>query len=111
MTDDPLDFAAHPYGVELVGPFVEEWRVTVRGYRVPHLTAIPSADGASVSLCLDERFLIVGTDEEVRKWIPFLADAMAVAAGWSCHGEQATPLNRFKTRMTGLGPTDLEPRP
>lgn len=94
------------YGVELVGPFVAEWKVTCNGYRVPNLSAIPfeAEDGTDmVNLCLDERFLIEATKYEAQKWIPFIANCMAVAAGYSAFGENSrhNP-NPFQVKMTGL---------
>lgn len=88
--------------VELVGPFVEEWRVVLDGYEVPNLSAIVRKDGG-IMLSLDHRFLIEGPREEVEKWIWIVANAMAIGAGYSCHGENCTPINPFKVRMTGIG--------
>src|SRR5690349_7700986 len=102
-----FDYTAHPYGVKAIGPFVEEHRLTVLDYRVPYISAIPQSDG-SWSLCLDERFVIDCSDDEMRKWIPFVADAMAVAAGYSCHGENSGPINPFKNRLVGLTGIETE---
>jgi|SRR4051812_6093245 hypothetical protein len=98
--DNEFDYDAFPYGVKIIGPFIEEHRLTVLDYRVPYITAYP-LNGGMVRLVLDERFAIEGTDDEVRKWVPFLANAMAVAAGFSCHGEPSGPVNPFKTRLLG----------
>jgi hypothetical protein len=73
------------YGVKFIGPFQPEYKITVDGYRVPYLTALSSGD--NVLLCLDERYILEVNKEEASKWLPFLANAMAVAAGYSCHGE------------------------
>lgn len=88
----------------IVGPFTPEYRVTIDGYRVPHINARLLDDGR-VDVTLDGRFGMpepVDRDEFDR-WIYIVANAMAIAAGYSCHGEYCTPLNKFKTRMTGLG--------
>jgi hypothetical protein len=93
------------YNVEFVGPFVEEWKITHDGYRVPYLSAIrhSGVNEGTVSLSLDERFLIDATDDEARKWIPFIANCMAVAAGYSCFGENSVKdPNPFKVGMIGL---------
>lgn len=107
MADD-FDYMAHPYGVKIIGPFVAEYRLTVRDFRVPYMSAFPMQDG-SWNLVCDERFMIECTDDELRKWLPYLADAMAVAAGFSSFGENARPVNPFAVRMSALGPDDLKP--
>lgn len=76
------------YGVTFVGPFQPEHRVIVEGRCIPHLSAIPINDGASILLSLDHRFIIEGTPEEVAKWAHFIANAMAVAAGFSHLGAE-----------------------
>jgi hypothetical protein len=92
------------YGVQLVGPFIEEWRVTADGFRVPNMTARPNEDG-TVTLCLDERFAIDATPEEAGKWICFVANAMAIGAGYSCFGANSVKRpNPFKVGMIGLAP-------
>jgi hypothetical protein len=94
-------FPKGKYGAEFVGPFAADYRVVAGGYAVPHLTMFRSDE--KVCLVLDHRF---GTEdvseEEAQRWIPFIAHAMAVAAGYSCHGENCTPVNPYKVQMTGL---------
>ena len=93
--------------VEFVGPFAEEWRVTVDGYRVPHLSAIVKNDG-SIMLLLDERFCIEGSREEISKWVWFVADAMAIGAGYSCLGENCRQVNPYQVQMSGI---EINPSP
>jgi hypothetical protein len=94
------------YGVTFVGPFVAEHRVVVDGRCIPHLSAMPINDGAAILLSLDHRFLIEGTPEEVAKWTHFIADAMAVAAGYSHLGAEKK-YEPFATPMSAITP----PRP
>lgn len=94
------------YGVEFIGPFVAEHRVVVDGRRLPHLSAIPSEDGSMISLCLDHRYIIDGTPEEVAKWAAFIANCMAVAAGYSHVGAEKK-YEIFAVPMSGIAP----PRP
>lgn len=96
-----IKFPEAQYGVEFHGPFVEQWKVTSEGYRVPYLSAIVRADG-NVMLGLDERFMVEGSKEEVCKWIGFIANAMAVAAGYSCHGENCRPINAHQVKLSGI---------
>ncbi|HET8627408.1 MAG TPA: hypothetical protein VFL91_08310 [Thermomicrobiales bacterium] len=91
------------YGVGIIGPFVEEWRLTVDGYRVPYLTAYPGGAPDTWHLVLDGRFGVDVTDEEPRRWLWFVANAMAVAAGYSSFGEHCRPINPFTLRMSELG--------
>ena len=93
-----------PYGVRFVGPFVEEWKIQIDGYRVPHLRAIlhSGANDGRVSISLDERFGIDAEQSEAAKWLPFIANCMAVAAGYSCHGENSVKdPNPYKVKMRG----------
>jgi hypothetical protein len=69
--------------VEYVGPF-KEWEVVVDGRRVPHVTAVPLS-GGKVRLVLDNRFGLVLDVAMANKVVPFLADAIAVAMGYTCH--------------------------
>lgn len=93
-----------PFYPEIVGPFLPEHRVTIAGYHVPYITVKPLADGR-VDLLLDDRFGLPDPvpREEFDRWIHILADAMAIAAGYSCHGENCTPTNPHKTRLGHLG--------
>lgn len=90
--------------IEIHGPFQPEHRVTMDGYHVPYIDVTPHADG-TVSVGVDRRFGMPGPvpREELDRWLPILANAMAIAAGFSCHGENCTPLNPFKVQMAQLG--------
>lgn len=91
-------------GTEIHGPFVPEYRVTLHGYRVPYISATPCEDGR-VDVVLDHRFAMPEpiAREEFDRWMPILANAMAIAAGYSCHGENCGPVNPFQTRMSRIG--------
>lgn len=102
------DYVPPPlYGTEFIGPMPQKWDVVSHGYSVPYLTAIKCENG-NVLLSLDGRFLIEGTEEETQKWIPMIANAMAIGAGYSCHGKNSQPLNRFKCGVVNLGLPRLE---
>lgn len=99
-----------PFYPEIVGPFVPEHRVTINGYEVPYITVTPLPDGR-IDLHVDRRF---GLDqpvsvEEFNRWIGIIADAMAVAAGYSAHGENCQPVNPHKVKLMGMSrpPPDL----
>lgn len=92
------DLLRTPY-VEATGPWHrEEWEFNVGGYRVPYVQANIQGE-TNWLLVLDRRFMLEASHEEVQRWMPFLAHAMAVAAGYSCHGANCTPLNPFSVRV------------
>lgn len=70
-------------GPEFIGPF-ESYCVILYGRRVPFLQAWP-VNGGRVHLLLDERYGLDLTLEEAQRVVPFIADCMAVAAGYTCH--------------------------
>lgn len=67
--------------VEYIGPF-DTTHVVIDGRQVPYLDAhlLP---GGRISLTLDHRFGLDLTVEEAERVIPFLADCIAVAAGYA----------------------------
>jgi hypothetical protein len=84
------------YGTEITGPWIRnEYDLEVDGRRVPYLDAQKHPDKDLVMLQLDRRLAIEGTEEEVCKWVHFIANAMAVAAGYTSFGEHSKPHNRF----------------
>jgi hypothetical protein len=86
-----------------VGPF-QTWEIVVNGSTVPYLTARPKRDGA-VHVTLDHRFGLDLSEEEAEKVVPFLADVIAVALGYTCHPcpeVPEPPLRRAATRMHSL---------
>lgn len=107
MTDKVVEFPPiqQPalYGTQFIGPFVEEWRVTCDGYVVPKLRAIVQ-EGDHIILTMDDRFMIEGSREEVSKWVPMLANALAIGAGYSCFGQNSVKdPNPFQVEMMGIG--------
>lgn len=101
------DRLAHPYGVQFFGPVMRDSHdVLVDGKRVPYLTLHQEAD--VWWLTLDNRLAISGSDEEVRKWVRFLADAMAVSAGYSSFGTNQRRLNQFNRRVTTLSAEEMQ---
>ena len=93
---------------EIVGPFVEpEWSYAViDGYKVPYIRLRPLTgenDGKTeIHLTRGGQCWIID-DSGIDVILHLLATAMAVAAGYTCHGEQSQPANPFKVRMTSLG--------
>jgi hypothetical protein len=73
------------FQVSFPGPF-EHHDVVVDGRQVPYLRAMP-LDGGQVHLNLDRRLGLTLSVEEAERIVPFLADAIAVASGYTAHPE------------------------
>ena len=109
--NDLLEVRPVGMGVEIHGPFLPEYFVTLNGYRVPFLTVHPLDDGR-YSVTIDRRFGIhlPVTKDELDNWMPILTNAMAVAAGYPCFGADVKKMNPFNVRMSSLGSID-PPKP
>lgn len=83
ISQDEGEFALPESSVSYVGPF-EHHDVVVEGRQVPFLRATP-LDGGQVHLNLDRRLGLTLTVAEAERFVPFLADAIAVALGFTSH--------------------------
>ena len=96
-------------GLEIIGPF-NDYRVTIDGYEVPKLRAV-RVNGL-ISMTLDHRFgCDIPDDNRAQSIIWFIANVMAVGAGYSCFGEDARPANPFNCRLTGISLSQVEDGP
>ena len=68
---------------EITGP-VQTRKVLVDGRAVPFLEAALPA-GGKISLLLDGRYGLDVSIADAEAFIPWIADAIAVALGWTCH--------------------------
>jgi hypothetical protein len=76
------------FRVSFPGPFSQH-RVVVNGWSVPFLHAHPCGENdESVMLVVDNRLAATFSVEEAERFIPFLADAVAVALGYTCHPDE-----------------------
>ena len=94
-----------PFYPKIHGPFEPEHYVSIAGYKVPHVTVKPQPDG-KIGVSVDNRFYLEPVpEEEFSRWIWLLANAMAVAAGYTAHGEHCRPTKdlEYKTQMGELG--------
>lgn len=82
LNDLEREFAREP-SYELSGPF-QTHEVIVGGRRVPYLMAIPGA-GGRIFLSLDSRYGLDLSLEEADRVVPFLANAIAIGLGYTCH--------------------------
>ncbi len=89
--------------VEFVGPF-EHHDVVVDGRVVPYLQATPFK-GGMIQLTLDHRFSRDLSIADAEHLVPFIADCIAVAMGYTCHPRPGwdgpVPLPAFR-KLTGL---------
>jgi hypothetical protein len=80
---DNVDLQGFDSRVSYVGPF-QHHDVVLDGRAVPFLRATP-LDGGQVHLNLDRRLGLTLSSEEAERVVPFVADAIAVALGYTSH--------------------------
>jgi hypothetical protein len=100
------------FRVSFPGPFTHH-DVVVDGWAVPLLQAQPCGEqDENVMLILDGRLAMTVSVEEAERFVPFLADAIAVALGYTAHPKadeepdwkpQPRPM-----RMHGIGAVTTE---
>lgn len=97
--------------IEIHGPYLEQFKVIIDNYKVPYID-VKILNNGKIDLILDDRFGLSEaiSREEFDRWMPILANAMAIAAGYSCHGENSTPINEFKKRVYSLGSIEEKPK-
>ena len=71
------------FRVDYPGPFSQH-DVVVNGWTVP-LVQAQTYDGDQITLVLDNRFGLDLSLSEAERVVPFLADAIAIALGYSAH--------------------------
>lgn len=78
------------FSVSFPGPFTQH-DVVVNGWKVPLVHAKPCGENdENVTLVLDNRIGETFTVAEAERFVPFLAHAMAIALGYTCHPDAAT---------------------
>lgn len=83
---------------QIIGPFAQDAEVSeliVDGYRVPYVTLLRENGSAQWTLIMDNRLRVQGTEEEIDRWGPFLAQYGARCANMTSHGPDSTYLNPF----------------
>ncbi len=77
--------------------------VTIDGYAVPLIEAREVNHGTQTNIFLDSRFGITIPAEYAQSVIWLLANAMAIGAGYSCHGENSVyKPNPFKLKVNEI---------
>lgn len=100
------------FRVDFPGPFTHH-DVVVDGWKVPFLHAHPGGEhDENVMLVLDNRLAITLSVEEAERFVPFLADAVAIALGYTCHPKVDEEPNwkpqPRPVRMHGIGAVAAE---
>lgn len=93
--------------LSLVGPFKDEYfQPSIGGYEIPNVRVLHKTgaqDGIS-TVVLDRRFVIDVPYDQLDPWLWIVANAMAIGAGYSCHGENSVKdPNPFKRKLVELG--------
>ena len=73
------------FRVQFPGPYSHH-DVVVNGWKVPLLHAHPCGNhDQTITLVLDNRLALSLTVDEAERFVPFLADVVAVALGYTAH--------------------------
>jgi len=84
--------------------------VTLDGYLVPGVRVVERDDSGQWNVTLDGRYGIVAENiEELQRWIWLVANAMAVGAGYSCHGKNSQVGNPYKVQVMCIGTVERGP--
>jgi len=83
MDEPSVESLEQGFQVSFPGPF-HHHDVVVNGRQVPFLRATP-LDGGQIHLNLDRRLGLTLSAEEAERVVPFLADAIAIASGYTSH--------------------------
>lgn len=83
-------------------PPITSRQVVLDGYAVPRVTAREINSGVDCEIVLDDRFTITLPAEFGHQVIWLVANALAIGAGYSCHGANSVVGNPYKVRVTAL---------
>lgn len=89
-----------PDRVALHGPY-KDCLVTVDGWTIPFLEAAP-VNGGIIDLVLDRRYGLALSVMDAERIIPFIADAIAIALGYTCHPRADWDVPRRRYEMSRL---------
>lgn len=84
----------------------EAREVTIDGYAVPKVEAREVNDGRDCNIFLDRRFGITVPATVAAEVIWLIAHAIAIGAGYSCHGEHSQRHNPFRVKVLEIESRD-----
>lgn len=96
--------------IEITLPGQPECLLIVDGYAVPHITLI-QANENEFTICIGSVASKLVHRDDIEEWGWFLANAMAVAAGYTSHGKdsrKANPYNVQSMNVDGTSSNDDE---
>lgn len=84
--------------------------VTIEGYQVPRVEVAEDAATGRWNVTYDGRFGVVAESlEELHRWLWIVAQAQAVGAGYSCHGENSVfRPNPHRVRVRQIGAVAMD---
>lgn len=88
-------------GGSIIGPF-EYCHLAYNGCIIPHITLRPMFPKKEWIVTVAGRICTQLSGDELRNAAWLLANAMAVAAGYTYFGETSSKINPFITKMTGI---------
>lgn len=86
-------------------------QVTIDGYAVPRVEVAEDPATGNWQVTYDDRFGVTAENlEELQRLLWLVANAQAVGAGYSCHGEHSVYRpNPHKVRVMCIGSVDTAP--
>ena len=93
-----------PSTVQIIGPFRGDvYHLSVDGCRLFGVDLYGRHDtDKKWTVCLDGRFEIDVSEDEVKRWAWLMANAMAISAGYTHHGPNSRPANLHATRFGSM---------
>lgn len=93
--------------IQLIGPLAgydhPHYHLSIDGCLVPYLEITERSDTAGLlTMTLADRISIDVPREQLNLWGWFVANAMAWAAGFTCHGSGSIPRNPFASKVHQL---------
>ena len=76
--------------IEVLPPRAPGREVAIDGFLVPRVEVVEDPATGLWCLFLDRRYGTPPVDiDELHRWLPVIANALAIGAGYSCHGENS----------------------
>lgn len=85
----------------LEGPFIEYYHLIVDGYVVPHVKA-HKVNENEYNLSVGHFVALIHKDD-LEQVAHLLANGMAIAAGYTCHGKNSRRANPYNVQMMQIG--------
>ena len=99
--------------IEVLPPRAPGRQAMIDGYLVPNVEVGEDPATGKWCLFLDNRWGTPPVEiEELHRWLPMIANALAIGAGYSCHGEHSVYRpNPHKVRAIGISSAQSNDEP